>query len=312
MASKDTEVTKDHEYYVLSGLLTDSYYLSMVNGEIDDSYFSDRSCKIIYKSLTDFYEKYSKLPSADEMSLSIESNYIDLGVTLEDVKSFLIKIYALTNGAIDEDFMMDKLVELIKKVRLSRTLNKTLEVIKNGNAMNNTRVALDLIDSLNISLKRSNVLALSDVKSLTKAKRDATGTDEQKVIIKSILPSLNQAFQYKGYKFGTLNLIVSPPGCFVGATKIMTLDGGTHSIEELYGKECQGVYGSTKDGRIETAMYDSIYLSKYTKELVDVCINGGKVIRCTPDHPFMLRDGSYKRADSLNENDRLMPVNRFF
>lgn len=99
MASKDTEVTKDHEYYVLSGLLTDSYYLSMVNGEIDDSYFSDRSCKIIYKSLTDFYEKYSKLPSADEMSLSIESNYIDLGVTLEDVKSFLIKIYALTNGA---------------------------------------------------------------------------------------------------------------------------------------------------------------------------------------------------------------------
>src|SRR5215210_623712 len=35
-----------------------------------------------------------------------------------------------------------------------------------------------------------------------------------------------------------------------------------------------------------------------------------ETITCTPDHPFMLRDGSYKSAIELTADDSLMPLHR--
>jgi hypothetical protein len=46
-------------------------------------------------------------------------------------------------------------------------------------------------------------------------------------------------------------------------------------------------------------------------ELVDVVLDSGAVERCTPDHLWMLRDGTYKAArDLIPGVDRLMPINR--
>ena len=44
--------------------------------------------------------------------------------------------------------------------------------------------------------------------------------------------------------------------------------------------------------------------------MVDVVLDNGEPIRCTPDHLFMLRDGSYRRADELVAGTSLMPLYR--
>ena len=50
--------------------------------------------------------------------------------------------------------------------------------------------------------------------------------------------------------------------------------------------------------------------TKQNAELVKVSLDSGETITCTPNHRFMLRDGSYKEAKDLQENDSLMPLYR--
>jgi hypothetical protein len=98
-------------------------------------------------------------------------------------------------------------------------------------------------------------------------------------------------------------------GCFVGTTRIPLLDGTCPMIEELAGKEVW-VYSSTPDGRIVPGKARGRY-TKHVTELVDVVLDSGAVVRCTPDHRWMMRDGSYKEAKDLDPGiDRLMPIYR--
>ena len=98
-------------------------------------------------------------------------------------------------------------------------------------------------------------------------------------------------------------------GCFVGRTRIPLLDGSIPMIDELNGKEVW-VYSSTPEGKIVPGKARG-RLTKYVTELVDVILDSGAVERCTPDHRWMLRDGTYKQAQDLKPSiDRLMPINR--
>jgi DNA gyrase subunit B len=51
-------------------------------------------------------------------------------------------------------------------------------------------------------------------------------------------------------------------------------------------------------------------LTKQNVPLVRVALDTGAAVRCTPDHLFRLRDGSYRRADQLVPGDSLMPLYR--
>lgn len=46
------------------------------------------------------------------------------------------------------------------------------------------------------------------------------------------------------------------------------------------------------------------------KEIWEVTLDDGNIIRCSNNHPFMLRNGEYKRADELIVSDALMPFRR--
>jgi hypothetical protein len=48
-------------------------------------------------------------------------------------------------------------------------------------------------------------------------------------------------------------------------------------------------------------------LTRENSSMVRVTLDDNTCIDSTPDHEFMLRNGSYKRADKLQENDSLMP-----
>lgn len=99
-------------------------------------------------------------------------------------------------------------------------------------------------------------------------------------------------------------------GCFVGETRIRLLDGSCPEIKDLVGKgdvwvySCDGKTGDLVPGKGRAR------LTKYVNTLVDIVLDTGAVVRCTPDHPIMLRNGVYKEAkDIIPKVDRLMPCN---
>ncbi|HYE74346.1 MAG TPA: toprim domain-containing protein, partial [Blastocatellia bacterium] len=51
-------------------------------------------------------------------------------------------------------------------------------------------------------------------------------------------------------------------------------------------------------------------ITKQNADVIRVILDNGEEIVCTPDHRFMLRDGSYKTAASLTADDSLMPLYR--
>lgn len=226
--SESTTITLDHQKLVLTGLIHNSYVISLVQSEMNESYFSDSACRIIYKSLMSYYEKYQKSPSESEIRVLIEQNFIKLGsTTLEEVKNTCSEFYA--SDEVDEEYLTNKVADLIKRVRISRTLGKTLESIKNNVPLDEGIFLTDLIDSVNVTLEKSSVFTLSDLAKLPEVRRKAIGDGTRSRVIKSILPELNSVLQYKGFQIGTLNLIVSPPS--VGKTSYLVNEGAYAALQ---------------------------------------------------------------------------------
>lgn len=99
-------------------------------------------------------------------------------------------------------------------------------------------------------------------------------------------------------------------GCFTGETPVPTLDGKSYPIRELAesGKDFI-VYSCTESGKVVAAKATA-KKTRQNAALVKVVLDNGQEIRCTPDHEFMLRDGSFLAAEKLKAGESLMPLYR--
>lgn len=98
--------------------------------------------------------------------------------------------------------------------------------------------------------------------------------------------------------------------CFTGDTKIPLLNGEERALKELADEEEEiAVYVCTPSGRVKAARARA-YKTREVASLVEVTIDNGEHIRCTPDHEFMLRDGTYCTAQNLPIGTSLMPLYR--
>jgi DNA gyrase subunit B len=106
----------------------------------------------------------------------------------------------------------------------------------------------------------------------------------------------------------------SAGGCFSGDTKVSLTDGRELSFLELIIEQKTGkqnyCYTVLEDGSVGIAPITNIRRTKQNAELVRVILDSGEVIRSTPDHKFMLPDGSYVEAQHLEENQSVMPLYR--
>ncbi len=99
-------------------------------------------------------------------------------------------------------------------------------------------------------------------------------------------------------------------GCFTGDTKIKLVDGTEKSFAELAQlppDEVFYVYSVNKDGKVVIGEGRHARMTRQNAELIELTLDNGEKVRCTLDHRFMLRDGTYKEAQDLTPEDSLMP-----
>ena len=100
--------------------------------------------------------------------------------------------------------------------------------------------------------------------------------------------------------------------CLTKDTKISLLDGRECSIEQLideYKDKSFWVYSCDKNQNIVPGKAHHIR-SVGRRPILQITLDNGEMIKCTHDHKFLLRDGTYKQASELIVSDSLMPLYR--
>lgn len=102
--------------------------------------------------------------------------------------------------------------------------------------------------------------------------------------------------------------------CLTGDTEIPLLDGTTKTMRELaegYGESSFWVYSlDTRKKVVVPGRAHHPRLTMKQAEIVEVVLDDGSKVRATGSHPFMLRNGTYRRAENLVPGDSLMPLYR--
>lgn len=122
---------------------------------------------------------------------------------------------------------------------------------------------------------------------------------------------INRAFDpLMKYEAGQICIVSAPPGCFTGDTKVRLIDGSSISFSDLGDSIIEGkeyyTFCKSESGEIKETKIKDCWITKKTKDLIEVSINNGSKVRCTPDHKFLMKDGTYKEAKDLSEGDSLM------
>ncbi len=106
----------------------------------------------------------------------------------------------------------------------------------------------------------------------------------------------------------------SAGGCFDGNTKVSLADGRELSFFELIAEENKGIqnfcYTILEDGSVGIEKILNVRRTKQNAQVIKITLDNNEEIICTPDHKFMLRDGSYCEAQNLKNNFSLMPLYR--
>lgn len=100
--------------------------------------------------------------------------------------------------------------------------------------------------------------------------------------------------------------------CLRGNTNIKLLDGRTLTVkemaEEFKTNKDLWVYSVDEHGNFKPGKVTDVAETGKATEFVRITLDNGKYIETTPDHLYMLRDGSYKQACDLRIGESLMPL----
>jgi len=105
----------------------------------------------------------------------------------------------------------------------------------------------------------------------------------------------------------------SAGGCFAGNTKVSLTDGRELSMKELVDEFNSGrqnyCYSVEENGSVCIRPIKDPRITRRSCSVIELTLESGETIVCTPDHKFMLVDGSYERADKLCDKS-IMPLYR--
>ena len=103
-------------------------------------------------------------------------------------------------------------------------------------------------------------------------------------------------------------------GCFSGDTKVELYSGEQKTLAELVEMAHRGlraeVFTVDSHRNVRIKPMRAPRLVRRGDPVFKVTLESGAEIVCTPDHRFMLRDGTYREAQQLKPKDQLMPFSR--
>lgn len=91
-------------------------------------------------------------------------------------------------------------------------------------------------------------------------------------------------------------------GCLTGDTLICT-ENGVFTIETLCNNGETQVLSIDDCGNKVLSNECSVIQTKFTDILYEIVLEDDTVIRCTPEHRFLMKDGTYKKACDISETD---------
>jgi DNA gyrase subunit A len=101
-------------------------------------------------------------------------------------------------------------------------------------------------------------------------------------------------------------------GCFTKDTKVKLTDGRNLDFGELIEENKKGkknyTYTIGRDGTVAVGEIKSPRLTRKSVGIMKIFLDNDEEIRCTPNHRFMLINGSYKEAQDLKPGESLMPA----
>ncbi len=101
--------------------------------------------------------------------------------------------------------------------------------------------------------------------------------------------------------------------CFRGDTRVALVDGTAPTLEEMARRAETGElfwgYSIGQFGRVMVTLLEQPRLIGQDA-LIEIELDNGERIACTPDHEFVQRDGRLSQADALRPGDSLMPLYR--
>lgn len=105
-----------------------------------------------------------------------------------------------------------------------------------------------------------------------------------------------------------------PQSCISLDTKIPLLDGRTLTLSELIAEYEQGkqnyVYSINQQTfKMEPGKILWAGVTRKQAKVLEVELDNGEKVKVTPDHRFIMRDGSEKHAELLQVGDSIMPLN---
>lgn len=101
--------------------------------------------------------------------------------------------------------------------------------------------------------------------------------------------------------------------CLSGDTKIKLLNGLTKTIKQLFDDNANNfwVYAVDENGQCKPSLVERV-IDKGTKQIYEITLDDGTVVKCTGDHNWLLSDNKWRSVSELNIGDSLMSINSCF